>query len=92
MVAAPFGGRLGWLGARASPEASPSRSAGGAARGGVVSLFDRDLSSAAARARAFGRPSPLNAHRFFLWRGASAWRRTVPDTLASLACPSLALR
>ena len=86
--AAPFGGRLGWLGARASPDASPSGSMVGAARIEVFRLHCRSLSSEAARARAFGLPSPLNVHRFFLRQGAPAWWRTVPDTRPAVACPS----
>ena len=38
------------------------------ARGGVVRFLGRGSSSAAARARAFGLPSPLNAHRIFCAR------------------------
>ena len=45
--------------------ASPCRSAIGDARGGAVRFLGRFLSSAAARARAFGIPSPLNVHRLF---------------------------
>lgn len=88
--AAPYGLPLGGRGARASPEASPCRSAVGAARSSGFRFFGRGLSSAAARARAVGLPSPLNAHRSWLRWGALAVCRTVPDALATLACPSLA--
>lgn len=61
--ARPLGGALRWVGARASPRASPCRSAFGAPRGDVVWFSGRGGSSPAARARAFGLPSPLNVHR-----------------------------
>lgn len=76
--------------ARAPPEASPPGSIVGAPRGCAFSLLGRFLSSAAARARAFGLPSPLNVHRFFHRQGASAWWRTVGDGLASSPRPPLA--
>ena len=53
----------GVLGDARSALASPSRSAIGDARGGALRLHHRYLSSAAARARGIGRPSPLNVHR-----------------------------
>ena len=79
------------LGARASPEASPCRFAVAVSRCGAFSFFGRFLSSAAARARAFGCPSPLNAHRSDppgrgLCPSSDAWP-TAPYRSPSAACP-----
>lgn len=60
------GGCAEGSGAARSALASPCRSAIGDPRGGVVRFLNRVLSSAAARARRTGIPSPLNVHRFIL--------------------------
>ena len=90
-----MGGPLGWSGARASPSASPSGSIIGDARCEALGFFGRFLSSAAARARAFGRTSPLNAHRFFCGGGlrlgfGRCRTRSIPRV--SVTRPALSLR
>ena len=73
--------RWGGGGARASPEASPPRSPVGGARIVARLVWLARLSSAAARARASGLPSPLNAHRSCCACPCSLALPPVADTL-----------
>lgn len=92
----PLVGGAQWFGAAGSARCLSLSFCYRCARGGVVRFWVRCLSSAAARARRSGLPSPSNVHRHArrqeitvqspvnTWRLASSLRAYTPDAVATL--------